>query len=277
MDGNSYFQYLTPGEEMRQTARKFLRLGTRGVSKDGREFRYAKAGSTALNVGRVVTSATQMSDMESGATAARLATQITTYATSARFLRVSATWAGETTSPGGGTGYEKNVFKDGFVYVVAGSTGGVTKGGGQMIQIKASTTGTYGTASQCVDLYFEDDQWLQSPLDTQCTIVVKRNPYDGVIAYAPVADGTAFPPTVGVTTRDITANYYFWLQTKGPCPVLISGTPVIGEDVVPSTDTTSTGCIGPSTGTGTGAVRRKLGTVLDVQASVLYSLIDLDL
>lgn len=267
---------LSPGEELRQTAGKFQAFGTIGVTRDGREFRYARAGET-LRVGRLVRMALPMSDMEDGATAARLATQITTYSTTASYLRVSATWAGACTDPGGSTGYVKNIFKDGYVYVVAGSTGGWDNGGGQMLRIKESTTGSTGTASQFVDLLFADDERLHEAIDTQCTIVVKRNPYDRVIEHDGVADGTGATLCLGVPTRDVTSAYYFWLQTKGPCPVLVSGTTVNGEDVVPTTDTTSTGTVGPSTGTGTGAVRRHIGTVINAQADDLYSLIDLQL
>lgn len=41
----------------------------------------------------------------------------------------------------------------------------------------------------------------------------------------------------GVVPMAITANYYFWLQVKGPCAVLGEGTLVIGQAVKPSATT----------------------------------------
>lgn len=278
---NSSMIRISPGEELRQSTRKVLALGTRGMTVDGREFRYSRCGASNINVGRLVSTHKPMSDIECGATAARLATQITTYSTTASFLRVSATWAGACTEPGGATGYVKNVFKDGYVYVVAGSTVGPDNGGGQMLRIKESTTGSTGTASQYIDISFRDDERLHEAIDTGCRVVVMRNPYDMVLTSTGVADGSAGWPILGVTPRDVTARYYFWLQTKGPAPVHTSGTLVMGQAVVSSTDAAAatTGAVGPSTGTGTGAVRKHIGTVLNGSSSDdgLYTLIDLDL
>lgn len=47
------------------------------------------------------------------------------------------------------------------------------------------------------------------------------------------------PPTamvLGWTVAAVTASYYCWLQTKGPCCALIDGTVVMGEEVRPSED-----------------------------------------
>ena len=47
------------------------------------------------------------------------------------------------------------------------------------------------------------------------------------------------PPTavvLGWTVAAVTASYYCWLQTKGPCCALIDGAVVMGEEVRPSED-----------------------------------------
>jgi len=258
---------LYPGEELRETSDKRQALGTRAVSIDGREFAYALAGE-ALDVGIPCASAAQPGDL-SADTSAKLVTSITTYATTASYLRISTTWG----SPGGSTGVTKNMFRDGYVWLWTGT------GAGQMLRVKSNTTGSSGTAGQYTDLQFRDDDRLHEAIDTQVTLAVVRNKYDSVIEYDGLSTLTG--PIVGVPPRDITSGYYFWLQVKGLCPVLTDGTVVLGNKVYP---TTSTGiqAVAPSNTTDVAVLlkstqRQAIGTVFCVAGDTEYSLVDIDL
>lgn len=87
------------------------------------------------------------------------------------------------------------------------------------------------------------------------------------------------PPTqslVGVTTANITANQYCWLQKKGPGVVLANGTLVAGDRVYasPAID----GAVSPtSTNEVTDALEQYVGSVLTVNANAHYALVDLNI
>lgn len=263
---------LSPGEELHQDATKKYQYGTKAMTIDGREFRYSKAGE-ALDVGVLCQSPGYLGDMEYD-TVAKLVTSITTYAVTASYLRISTTWG----SPGGSTGVEKNVFRDGYVWLWTGT------GAGQMLHIKENTTGS--SESGYTDIKFRDEERLHEAIDTQVTLALSRNAYDSIIEY----DGfeTLTGRIVGVPPRDVaTATPYFWLQTKGPCPVLTDGTVVIGEKVVATTSTGLQACAVLTVDDATGAdwvsnlqrvtERPTVGTVMVVGNDTEYSLVDLDI
>jgi hypothetical protein len=87
------------------------------------------------------------------------------------------------------------------------------------------------------------------------------------IIVAPNAALTA--PVVGVSLIDVTIGYYFWAQTYGPCPVLIStgATIVIGQPV--GLGGTDDGAIGPIAAFTTDVV----GTAMQVETATEYALI----
>ncbi|KKL58918.1 hypothetical protein LCGC14_2220530 [marine sediment metagenome] len=64
-------------------------------------------------------------------------------------------------------------------------------------------------------------------------ITATHNKYKSVII---VAAGVQTAVPVGVTVIAVTTLFYFWLQTKGPCCVLVDGTLVMGREVRCSED-----------------------------------------
>lgn len=112
---------------------------------------------------------------------------------------------------------------------------------------------------------------LFDPLYKACTISVSKasltyNPWAGLLV-GPTAALTA--PPKGVALVDVTASYYFWAQTWGPCAVLTNGTIVAGQNV--GWITGADGAVGLMSAYTTA----KIGTVLSVNATTEYSLIDL--
>lgn len=69
---------------------------------------------------------------------------------------------------------------------------------------------------------------LEYALTTTTRVTLMFNPYSKVIQF-PVTTATGVP--VGVAVYPTTAAYYGWVQTRGPCGVLIAGTPAAGAMV----------------------------------------------
>ena len=259
---------ISPGGELTQSANKTFALGTPGITPDGRRFRYSKAGE-ALSVGIPCQAAAGLGGLEFD-TNAKLVTSITTYGTTANYLRVSTTWG----SIGGSTGATKDLFKDGYCWI-SGSTGG------QLLRVKTNTTGSSGTAAQYTDIKFREGERLTGAIDTSTLLAITRSPYDGVIEFDGLATQTGLD--VGVPPRDITSAYYFWLQTGGVCPLMTDGTVVLGEQVSATTNTGIQGVTPLVISSTAGAIafesvrRQPIGTVIQVYADTKFSLVNLRL
>lgn len=223
---------LSGADILKITSAKIHPLGTRGYTRDGRVYRYARNGGTALKAGFVVQSATP-SAYEI------LYTTGTTelFANSTKVKVKSGTGARLTT---------KNSYADGFVYLQTSST---LKGSGLYAQIKSHTTETL-SATGVATVYFYSGDGLYSPTtncgSTNASLGIIPNPYDKVIV-KPAGKKTAL--VVGVPNRPVTANYYFWVQTWGPCPIKGSDTTDVGTAVGASTAATA-GTVGGVTDTG---------------------------
>ena len=118
-----------------------------------------------------------------------------------------------------------------------------------------------GSDAVYINLY--DPLWKVATITTSYATLTKAKE-DSVIVM-PNAALTA--PVVGVPIIDVTASYYFWAQTYGPCAVLGRGTLVIGQPV--GIGGTTDGAVGPITAYTTDVI----GTTMQVNASTEYSLI----
>ncbi len=192
---------LTGQDVLTTTSAKIHPLGTRGYTRDGRVFRYARNAGTALVGNLPVQSAVPI-------------TGELTVRTGTTKLRGNSSWNNIMTS-GTGVFTTANAYTDGYLYLRTSSTAV----GGRYAQIKSHTTQT-ATATGKVVVQFVDGDSLYSPTTnvgtTLTTLGVRRNPYDKVVVKP---SGIVTALVVGVPVRPITANYYFWLQTWGPCPV----------------------------------------------------------
>lgn len=248
-------------------------LGARGVTKDGRVFRYARANE-ALTAGYLIFS--KAPTEWQFATNAPITTDSGTIAVTATTIKLSSTWSAFTGTTGT-TGVVANTFKDGYLFVTKGT------GLGQYVRVESNTTGSTGTAAQSVTFTLKDETPLSAALSTANEIVVTHNMYDKVVQNLGEASQTSAVIPVGVTVCAVTIDYYFWLQTWGPAVVLVEGTVAIGELVANSTDAATTGAVGRyalnASATGLdllGALRRPpIGTVLVAAPDAEMSVIDL--
>jgi hypothetical protein len=180
-------------------------LGVRRATADGRTFRYALAGASALNPGKMgIAPTVNASLIHQAASAYALGTTVLT-------LTVTAP----------GTAIAENQFRGGYLqfdngtsqghqYVIDGNTAVAAAGTSIVVSIKppgikdtALTTGSYFS--------------------------LIPSPWSGITESA---TPTNFP--IGVAPVAVTAAYYYWAQTGGIANVLIGGTllPTVGGELI---------------------------------------------
>jgi len=181
-------------------------LGTELYYAD-RVFRYAQAGGTALAVGKLMQSVVPLAGHIDEAVAVSVAGDTT------------LTFTPNTVTT---DDLAANELADGYIYINDDT------GEGYAYRIKSHPAITGGTAG-VLTLY--DPVLLATGASATATVLHHR--YRKVIIHPS-------PPTAaiaGVTVCPIAANSYGWLQVQGLCPVLIDGTVVIKNSVVPSANT----------------------------------------
>lgn len=212
---------LSESQMRTESATQLMPLGTRGYTRDGRIYRYAQAGATALTKGTLCEAAAGAAINTS--TDTRLNRVCTTTHTEAHI---------STTMVASGT-VSADDFKDGYLFCTD-----TTGTGGQYVHIKKSTASSSNTCSGttgCI-LTFYPDSHVEESLTTASTVAPVKNMYKGIIVATAGGNVNAL---VGVPNQDVTEAYYFWLQTWGPCAVRQETTVIpLGSAVVSSTGTT---------------------------------------
>lgn len=124
------------------------------------------------------------------------------------------------------TAQAANLFQEGYAIINDVS---LTPDGVYTYRIKSHTAlAITGTASY-IDLYDE----IPVALSTSDRLALMINMYKSIIT-APVTTAVGAP--VGVPPISVTSAYYFWLQTWGPCGILMDvGATGIGTDLIMTT------------------------------------------
>jgi hypothetical protein len=187
-------------------------LGTQLVLQDGRKFRFAAAGGSTLVVGNllsggVLTASQQDLAPAAGAVGDR-SVSLTTGASSAR-----------------------NLFAEGFLQA------SVTPGIGQTYKIAGHALMTSG-AGDIVML--APGHALREAITTSTRFNLVDNPYSRVIQ---IPATTVASIAVGVALKAVLTLRGTWIQTRGPCGVLGSGTLIAGNVVGPGLG--AGGAVGP--------------------------------
>jgi hypothetical protein len=196
------YTMITGGEIFSSSSTQAHPLGTRGQTRDGRQYRYCQAGASALVVGNVI----------------QAPAQITTH----QDMTPSAAAIGATSisvTPGATAG-AANLYAEGWAFI------SVTPGLGYLYEVSGHLAITASTAFT-VNLFA--DSAIQVALTTSSRVGLTHNPYKNVIQ-SPVTTLTA--AVVGVAVYPIVATEYGWVQTSGPAGVLVAGTPGVGLAVV---------------------------------------------
>jgi len=163
-------------------------VGTIGITNDGRTYRYCQAGGTALEPGTMCIAPDITTNHEDLA--------VNTFAVNDKEMSITL----------GATAITGNEYQEGFVNVTDAS------GQGIMYKIKSCPATAQSTA---VTVYLEEPVKVVAEADT--TVTLYRNKYRDVL----VSDGTQDDLPVGVPNVEIAANAYGWLQTGGPCSILV--------------------------------------------------------
>src|SRR3990167_3384031 len=174
-------------------------LGELMQTSDGRRFRYAQAGDTALVLGNLLQGPAETADSQSLIVAAAAIGSFTVTTT-------------DTTT------VTANEFAGGYVVV----TGEASTGRGQILRIRSHPAAT----AAVVTLTLEDP--VQVALTATSQVDLVHNPFNGVIQFPGTRSGTV----VGVAVNEITADRYGWIQVGGPACVLVNGTVTVGSVVV---------------------------------------------
>lgn len=178
-------------------------LGSKRYTKDGRGFRYVKAGASALVVGNAIQTRVEDADHDN--------------------VAVRATAAGATelliTAGSGGGALDANEYADGYAVI------DTTPGLGYVYRISSHAA---ITASANGSLFLDPEDAVQVALTTSSKVTLVANPYDKVIQH-PVT--TASGACVGGAVYPIGAAEFGWIQCEGAGAALIAGTPAVGQPV----------------------------------------------
>lgn len=177
-------------------------LGSLGRTRDGRTFRFVKAGAVDLVAGNCIQSPAI----------------VTTHLANTP----PAVAVGDTSfvyTPGATLG-TANQYAGGLLQV------DTAPGNGRAYLIDGHLAFALSTA---FTLNLAKDDPITVALTTASRVGLYANPYNGVIQM-PVTTATGI--LVGVAVSAITAGNFGWIQVGGYCPVLIAGTPALGATVM---------------------------------------------
>lgn len=222
-------------------------LGAKLIYND-REYRYAKAGAT-IPAGNVVQS------------------RIHAHATHHRNMNVAAAAIGatEVTVTTGGTSITANEYAGGYLYVNDGT------GEGLAYKIKSHPARS-GAGAITITLYDPITVALVGSGTSEVSLA--HNKYTGVIKSPGTTPMTG--ESLGVASSVLADGEFFWVQTKGPAAVLVSGAVVVGDSVcVTISGGTAGAVIARIADEAAQRVSRTVGQVLLVNATTEYSLIDI--
>ena len=194
--------FITQFDPMSYDDKQMHPLGTLAISNDGRKFRYALAGGTAL-----VNATLQ----QGSAVVAHHANMAVAAAAAVGATSVTVTL--------GATAATANQYAEGYLSI------NDANGEGYLYKI-ASNPAADASASLVVSL--EDPIAVALTTSSKATLVA--NPWKGVIQ----APTTLTAGIAGIAPFDVPAAKYCWLQTGGICVALQDGTPAAGGTVGPS-------------------------------------------
>jgi hypothetical protein len=235
-----------------QSATQNDHIGTKLVFPDGRVFRYAQCGAVAIT----------RNLMQQGPDPAAAGSP-----SSSKFLSITQTGypqvAGDTDITvlvTTGSAVPDNAFAGGFVQF----TTGTNKDTYRVLASKLDATDT--------ELHLLLDSPIRNAIAATAKMTVTPPRWYKTIV-TPVT--TATEAAAGVPLIDVTISYYYWAQTKGPCPMTVDtgDTLVIGGMAgIPATNAVAGTC---GNATATGYAFPVYGRVLAISAADETALIDL--
>jgi hypothetical protein len=193
---------IQPADLFTSSATQATDLGALATTGDGRYFRYAKVGATALVPGMVYQGP----------------------ASDATYLNVSGGLAVGQTKATGTSSFTISTSTSITADALNGALMSVAVTPGQGYTYKVKTNSATSSATG-LTIYLEDP--LLTNLTTATRVVFALNQYNGIV----VLGSTPTASVVGVAVYPVAATYFGWIQTRGVGSVLIQGTPGSGNPV----------------------------------------------
>ena len=191
------------GWEKKETSDQKHQLGSRMQFADGREYRYAHNGGTAIAEGLVVASEALVAHHGSDGDLA-----VATTAAGSQTIDVTVE----------GTAAAKDLYAEGYLWFNAAGTSVH-----EFYKIKKHDAfSSSGTATVTLD---EQDGLHQAVTNGTDTVGLMKSPYKDVI----VASAAVAERPIGVTVNNFTADYYGWIQTRGIAVAKVDGTPALNS------------------------------------------------
>lgn len=227
-----------------ESATQLLPLGSKVVQGD-RVFRYVKNGAAGIARGKLVAGAAAPSDhdvdLAVAVAAASGATQVTI-------------------TNGASTALTANMYAGGYLFV------NDEAGEGQCLRIKSHPAAS--TSASCVITLYDP---LTVALTTASQVGLRKNPYADIV----VSPTTPAASPLGVTCCALTANYFGFIQTAGPCAVLTNGTVLVGKKCAVGLTTAGSVDVTPLNSVDAGGQEPCVGIVMTVGGTGEYSLVNL--
>lgn len=189
-----------------QSLTKKEELGALRILRDGRKFRYAKAGASALGAGKLAVAAAVNAVVmnEACATAHAIGDVIFTETITA------------------GTAWDENYFAGGYLQVNDAT------GEGHQYKILSSSAVTAAGTS------------ITLTLDEPLRVALVASTSEFTLVHSPwmaTVESTTLGLPVGVAPIAVTAAYYYWAQTGGPALALSGNSDAVGKPLFQSTST----------------------------------------
>lgn len=229
-----------------ESATKKHPLGTTRKLSDGREFIYVKVGGTATVAGQLYQARVPVIANE-----ANLAV---TANANIGDKELSITMGDSTLAN------TANALTDGYIWVSTGASNGHAYKIKSHAAIAANANGNIALYDKIRDANVAAATSKVSLVPHPCYAVIVK----------PATKATA--TMVGVAPMVITANYFGWLQKKGPCAVEVDGTVIAGDKVI---SRSAAGCVSPITANT--EVDAEVGVCIANNANDHWALVDLRL
>lgn len=224
------------GEIKSETSNQRAPLGTRGVSPDGRVFRYSHSGA-AIKIGwpvqaEIAYNVTGLYGLSSSKNLPLAAG--TTHTSTWTYIQVETSWLAGTTA------LIKDQWAEGYLFVGSCADGVFTTstGVGQIVHIK-NHSGSADSSTEHTQFHLMDGEHLVESVSTDHSVGLMKNPYKDVIGYTQANSPTAM--VLGTALTNISSGYYFWLQTWGPAVLACGEALVMANPVTVSTDAGDSG------------------------------------
>lgn len=253
------------------TAAQAAPLGTRGVTRDGRIFRYTKNCATSISDPCMLLRHESLAENAYQKSSSGLNDLLagTTFTSTWAYINVGM-------SPYT-TALTKDYFKEGFLWFgsCCSTYGSADTARGQMVQIKGHVA-TTASSTEFLQFDLYDNDHLNGSVTSSNGCGIIRHPYAGAKLSASGAAAVAGGAAIGVNLAPVTANYYFWAQTWGPCPLLLATatTLSVGSILTATTEAASTG-VSCSTDIVVGMRYTPIASLMVTEGAGQYALVDL--